>query len=272
MEDYSWLDFMWSWCCLPGRKSKLHTNLYNQHALLCSVLSVKKHYPGARRRFCVDQKTYDLLEKKGWLNFWDEIKVIELPDTPGAKKYYAYPKLYCYRFIERPTIVLDVEVICKKPIPFKDRSKVITDCWEDPEGVEKISTWVVGNQDYFPDTRDRFIGAGFLYIPSAEIAKKVSVRVCERIDAMSTFCNFDYGKNPGWPVYVEDGILTHWFKEMCGISYLTGFKQDGEYTYNKISAKYEIGDKSVFDPDCERKAGLSGIYKKYFYPKAKVLL
>ena len=261
------LDFMWTWAVVPSRLSLLHNEIQTQHALLCSVLAAQKHYPGAGRRFLVCQETYNLLKEKNWLDLWTSVEVLDFPkESAGFRKYYAYPKVWSTRFVERPTIILDVETVPCRYLEVRDKSCVTGPAWrymidpEDSSAELELRKWLgegVG-RDFYPSKGNQYIGAWCYYVPSKEAAEYTSIKTCNHIDYILNQVDMRFGAGPA--CFLEDGYLSHCYEEVCGIN----FDQSDEW-YS--SFYHSLGDKWNFKGQInlhnEKKAGLEGVYERY---------
>lgn len=269
MNNNIGLDFLWTWAVVPSRSSALHRKVVSQHALLCSALSVKKWYPEARRRFIVDVDTYDLLKRNGWDKLWDSIEVVDFPRTEGFEKYYAYPKLYTYRFVERPTVILDVEVIVTGKVNIGG-SRVVG-CrrvfdWDERDPIlgKDFRRWIEYSKDFFPTRGNSYVTSYCLYIPSKEVGEYTSEKTCKHIDTVLQNVHHIPGEEA--VLFLEDGYIAHCFEEVCGIDFSSS--DDWNSTF-----KHFGGDKYFINNTINRMnesiAGLVGVYEDYFKPKNK---
>lgn len=260
------LDFLWTWAVVPNRQSFLHKSLYSQHALVCSVLAIQKHYPEARKRFLVDQKTYDLLESKNLIRLWDSVEIVEFPqDSPAFKSYYAFPKIYTYRFIENPTFILDAECIFKQRVEIWDTGTVQGPSWTLQEGErEKIHKWLSRwpnyKQDYYPIEGNQYISAAHLFIPNPEVGKYVSYRTQKHLEDLFSKVKIEFG---GWTAcYVEDGYITHCFEDCCNIDFRPEF---WGAVHHEIDEKWQSlrENGAFYFENLEKEVGLEGAYDRY---------
>lgn len=274
------LDFLTTWAVVPARKSVLHNYPVSQHALLCSALSIKKWYPEARTRFLVDQDTYNLLEEKNWLDLWDSVEIIDFPaENPGFKQYYAYPKLYTYRFIENPTIILDAETVVSRRLELDNSTRVLGPRWnymwnEDDRAERDLQDWFSSRpdwkRDFYPTKHNSYVGAWSLYVPSKEVGVYVSEKTCKHIDyCLGTF-SMRYGGGPA--CYLEDGYISHCFEEICGID----FSKSDEWSQTFLHFGWDKWEsdmsKDTVDLRNEYLTGVKGVYDKYFRKKAKSIV
>lgn len=269
-------DFLWTWAVVPCRKSMLHYEEQTQHALLCSVLSVAKYFPESRRRFIVCPKTFEFLQKKGWIDLWTSVEVKEFPAyMPGFQRYYAYPKVWSTRFVEGPTIILDVETIVRKHFELRCPNRVMGPVWafrQNPkeEGAEReLVEWFEGNtnyvRDFYPTKGNQYIGAWCYYVPSTKAAEYTSVKTCAHIDKLLGMLPMKYGSGPA--CYLEDGYISHCYEEVCGIDFSQGWEWY-EYFYHSLGDKWDMKGELNFEN--EKQAGLSGIYRKYLVEPVKL--
>lgn len=265
------LDILWTWAVVGARPSFLHNSLYSKHALLCSTLAAKRLYPEARRRFLVDQETYDLLEKNNWLSLWDSVEIIDFPkDTRPFINYYATPKIYTYRFIENPTLILDVEAVLKKRVPLEERylDRVQGPYWQfDEVGERELKNWFSKYpkyvRDFYPIVGNNYISAAHLYIPSREVGEHASKKCIEHLDRLFSECEMQFGGGPA--VYLEDGFITHCFEEKGGVVFMDSW---WECFHHRFEEKHE--NKANVNMLLEQYAGCK-VYDTYIKQKKKSL-
>lgn len=118
---------VWSWVDL-GDHTLQRYNI-KQYWLLMSVLSVQKFNPEWKRVFVVDKQTSDFLNKKGWSDLWDDIKVVDFHETEYGDLYniqlYSWPKIYSYGLIDDDVLILDIDIVFLRNFTIPDTSKVI---------------------------------------------------------------------------------------------------------------------------------------------------
>lgn len=117
---------VWAWADLGNHD--LQTYNIKQYWLIMSVLSVKKFNPEWKRVFFVDQITYNFLEHKGWIDFWDKVNVIDFHNTEYGDLYnikiYSWPKIYSYGLVDDDLLILDTDIVFIKKFEIPDRTKM----------------------------------------------------------------------------------------------------------------------------------------------------
>lgn len=266
------MDFLWTWAVVPCRTSMLHTREQTQHALLCSILSVTKHYPKARKRFLVCKETYAFLKQKNWLRLWDSVEIIDFPiENPGFQKYYAYPKVYTTRFVENPTIILDVETIIRKPLEILEPSKVTGASWryrtnpEEEKADLELDTWFGLNyqRDFYPSKGNQYIGAWCYYVPGKKAAEYTSVKTCLHIDRVLGQFPMKYGYGPA--CFLEDGYISHCYEEICGIN----FEQSTDWYSSFFHSLEDKWDLEGCNYQNEIEGNIEGVYRDFFVKTTK---
>lgn len=183
----------------------LAVSSFQEYALVASALSWMKYAPNYWRVFYADQSIYDFLKKRGYLNLYNEVILVDFKKELLEKhraKFFAYPKIWAYTQQESPFFICDTDCILTTNIEeWLDKTKCYGYLYDHTKNLP------LGNDRFEPrHTLDSFIdysnaivnspglrsfcnpvrsvNGGFIYFPDAKKAQAlgyIMLSLCKEI-------------------------------------------------------------------------------------------